>query len=69
MKSNKLMMMVQIRYVENVIKYGHPGDEVIYDRQWDLFMLAPWGMFLHWEQFLYYFVMGSPAFVAIIRTI
>lgn len=43
------------RYVENVLKFGHPGDEVIFGRQWDRFMLAPSGMYLYWEHFLYYF--------------
>ncbi|MFH1593308.1 MAG: STT3 domain-containing protein [Candidatus Omnitrophota bacterium] len=43
------------RYVENVVKYGHPGDEVIYGKQWDLYMLAPWGFYFVWDQFLYYF--------------
>lgn len=42
------------RYVENVLKYGHPGDEVIAGRQWDMFMLAPAGAFINWEQFLFY---------------
>ncbi|MCM8795312.1 MAG: hypothetical protein NC928_01265 [Candidatus Omnitrophica bacterium] len=42
------------RYVENVVKFGHPGDEVIFGRQWDAFMLAPFGSFLQWEAFLYY---------------
>jgi len=43
------------RYVENVLKYGHPGDEVIAGKQWDMFMLAPAGAFINWEQFLFYF--------------
>ena len=38
------------RYVENVLKYGHPGDEVIGGRQWDMFMLAPLGFFPEWQQ-------------------
>src|SRR3989338_7950587 len=42
------------RYVENVLKYGHPGDEVIGGRQWDMFMLAPLGFFPEWQQFLFY---------------
>lgn len=43
------------RYVENVVRFGHPGDETIFGKQWDLFMLAPQGSYLNWEQFLYYF--------------
>lgn len=42
------------RYVDNLLKFGHPGDEVIYDKQWDRLMLAPNGMYLKWEQHLYY---------------
>lgn len=42
------------RYVENTLKYGHPGDEVIGGKQWDMFMLAPEGAFINWEQFLFY---------------
>lgn len=43
------------RYVENVVRFGHPGDEVIFGKQWDMLMLAPHGGNLQWEQFLYYF--------------
>ncbi|OGX27114.1 MAG: hypothetical protein A3J51_03020 [Omnitrophica WOR_2 bacterium RIFCSPHIGHO2_02_FULL_45_21] len=43
------------RYVENVVRFGHPGDEIIFGKQWDLLMLAPQGSFLHWDQFLFYF--------------
>jgi dolichyl-diphosphooligosaccharide--protein glycosyltransferase len=42
------------RYVDNVVRFGHPGDEVIYGEQWDLLMLAPLGFYLHWDQFLFY---------------
>lgn len=42
------------RYVDNVVNLGHPGDEVIGGRQWDLFMLAPSGFFINWEHFLFY---------------
>lgn len=42
------------RYVDNVVRLGHPGDEVIGGRQWDLFMLAPSGFFINWEHFLFY---------------
>ena len=42
------------RYVENVLRLGRPGDEVIYRRQWDVFMLAPIGAFLPLEHFLFY---------------
>lgn len=43
------------RYVENVTKFGYPGDETISGKQWDLLMLAPLGSELEWEHFLYYF--------------
>ena len=42
------------RYVDNVIKYGHPGDEVIYGAQWDRLMLAPNGFYMLWDQLLFY---------------
>lgn len=43
------------RYVENVIRFGRPGDETISGKQWDLLMLAPLGSELEWEHFLYHF--------------
>ncbi|OGX42078.1 MAG: hypothetical protein A3H41_01590 [Omnitrophica WOR_2 bacterium RIFCSPLOWO2_02_FULL_45_28] len=43
------------RYVENVVKRGRPGDETVFGREWDRYMLAPNGYFLQWQQFLYYF--------------
>jgi hypothetical protein len=43
------------RYVENVVKLGHPGDEVIKGRQFDTYMLSPDGQFLSWGSFLFYF--------------
>jgi len=43
------------RYVENILKYGRPGDEVIAGAQWDAYMLAPLGSYLHWDNFLFYF--------------
>ncbi|MDP2929811.1 MAG: STT3 domain-containing protein [Candidatus Omnitrophota bacterium] len=42
------------RYVDNVVKFGHPGDEVIDGRQWDALMIAPIGSFMTWTQFLFY---------------
>lgn len=42
------------RYVENVVRHGYPGDELIAGRQWDYFMLAPLGSFLPWDHLLYY---------------
>lgn len=42
------------RYVENVVKFGYPGDQIIGGRQWDLYMLAPSGFFMFWQNFLYY---------------
>jgi len=43
------------RYVENVLKLGHPGDQVVNGEERDLFMLAPSGFYLLWENSLYYF--------------
>jgi asparagine N-glycosylation enzyme membrane subunit Stt3 len=43
------------RYVENVLRLGHPGDEIVNGKQLDTFMLAPSGMFMLWDNFLYYF--------------
>jgi len=43
------------RYVENVVKLGHPGDEVIKGRQFDTYMLSPDGQFMSWGSFLFYF--------------
>ncbi len=43
------------RYVENVVKRGRPGDETLFGKEWDRFMLAPNGYFIQWQQFLYYF--------------
>jgi dolichyl-diphosphooligosaccharide--protein glycosyltransferase len=42
------------RYVENVVKLGHPGDEVIKGRQFDTHMLSPSGQFMSWGSFLFY---------------
>ena len=42
------------RYVENVVKTGHPGDQTVGGRQLDLFMLAPQGNYILWDQFLFY---------------
>ena len=42
------------RNVENVVRYGHPGDEVIGGRQFDNLMLSPSGSYLPWDQFLFY---------------
>ncbi len=41
------------RYVDNVLRFGHPGDKVINGRQQDILMLAPEGSFLAWDNFLY----------------
>ena len=43
------------RYTENIVRTGHPGDEVVYGKQWDLLMLAPLGSYMNWDQFVYYF--------------
>jgi dolichyl-diphosphooligosaccharide--protein glycosyltransferase len=43
------------RYVDNVLKKGHPGDKIVNGRQFDSLMLAPSGMKLLWNNFLFYF--------------
>jgi len=43
------------RYVQNIVRQGHPGDRVISGKQWDMFMLAPTGEAIKWDDFLYYF--------------
>ncbi|MFA5146873.1 MAG: STT3 domain-containing protein [Candidatus Omnitrophota bacterium] len=42
------------RYVDNILKTGHPGDQVIDGAQWDMFMLAPLGWKILWDNLLYY---------------
>lgn len=42
------------RYVDNVLRLGHPGDKVISGRQFDSLMLAPLGKYLPWSNFLFY---------------
>jgi hypothetical protein len=43
------------RYVDNINRTGHPGDEVIKGKQWDKLMLAPTGAYMAWNNFLFYF--------------
>jgi len=43
------------RYVENVVKHGYAGDEIVYNEQRDLYMTAPLGFTLLWDRFLFYF--------------
>jgi len=43
------------RYVENVLKHGYPGDEIVYNEQRDTYMTAPLGFSLLWDRFLFYF--------------
>jgi len=42
------------RYVDNVVKLGHPGDKVVDGVQIDRLMLAPDGGGLPWNHFLFY---------------
>ena len=42
------------RYVENILRSGHPGDEVINGRQRDNLMIAPLGDDLYPNHFLFY---------------
>lgn len=55
------------RYVENVVRFGRPGDEVREGKQWDLLMLAPHGSSLQWEHFLYYFSASLYNFFSIFK--
>lgn len=57
------------RYVDNVVRLGHPGDEVIYGKQWDMLMLAPMGSFMHWEEFLYYLSASLYKIFAIVKPV
>jgi dolichyl-diphosphooligosaccharide--protein glycosyltransferase len=43
------------RYVENVLKYGHPGDRIRNGKDFDNLMLAPEGSYMPWNTFLFYF--------------
>lgn len=43
------------RYVDNVVRLGHPGDEVIEGKQFDTYMLSPDGQYMSWGSFLFYF--------------
>ncbi|MCM8800005.1 MAG: dolichyl-diphosphooligosaccharide--protein glycosyltransferase subunit STT3 [Candidatus Omnitrophica bacterium] len=43
------------RYVENVLKHGYPGDEIVYNEQRDIYMTAPLGFTMLWDKFLFYF--------------
>jgi len=43
------------RFVDNVLKYGHPGDEIKGGFQQDNLTLAPNGRSLAYNQFLFYF--------------
>lgn len=42
------------RYVENVLRLGHPGDRIVDKKQFDSLMFAPSGGFLPWNTFLFY---------------
>ncbi|MDD5156118.1 MAG: STT3 domain-containing protein, partial [Candidatus Omnitrophica bacterium] len=42
------------RYVDNVLRLGHPGDRVIDGQEIDTLMLAPYGAPLAWNKFLFY---------------
>lgn len=44
-----------MRYTENVLKYGHPGDKKIGKDSYDTYMLAPKGTKIFYAQFLFYF--------------
>jgi len=57
------------RYVENVVKRGRPGDQTIFGKEWDRYMLAPNGFYLLWEQFLHYFSAYLYKFFTIFRPV
>jgi len=57
------------RYVENVLRLGHPGDETVYGAQLDLFMLAPLGYYLHWDQFLFYLSASLYKFFSLFKSV
>ncbi|MFH1771947.1 MAG: STT3 domain-containing protein [Candidatus Omnitrophota bacterium] len=44
-----------MRYTENVVKYGHPGDRKVKGKSYDTHMLAPVGMHIGPVRFLFYF--------------
>jgi len=46
-------------YVENMVKYGHPGDKVVNGKDLDSFALAPAGTYLAWCKLIFYL----PAFL------
>ena len=47
------------RYVANILKHGYPGDRILNGKQWDDFMLAPTGVSLAWDNFLFYVSAGA----------
>jgi dolichyl-diphosphooligosaccharide--protein glycosyltransferase len=55
------------RYVENVVRFGRPGDEAAGGKQRDALMLAPQGSALIWEHFLYYFSASLYNFFSIFK--
>ena len=57
------------RYVDNVIRYGYPGDEIIYSAQWDRLMLAPNGFYMLWDQFLFYLSAFLYKFFSIFKSV
>ncbi|MGD0337120.1 MAG: STT3 domain-containing protein [Candidatus Omnitrophota bacterium] len=42
------------RYVENVLLHGYPGDLLKDGKSLDMLMLAPFGSYIGWNNFLYY---------------
>jgi len=42
------------RYVDNIVRLGHPGDEVVDGKQLDKLMLSPFGYYLEGDNLLYY---------------
>lgn len=57
------------RYVENINRTGHPGDEVRKGRQWDRLMLAPNGAYLAWNNSLFYFSSFAYKLFSIFKTV
>lgn len=57
------------RYVDNILRLGHPGDKVVSGRQLDTFMLAPKGSYLAWNHFLFYFSAFLYKLFSLIKTV
>src|SRR4030042_2276151 len=57
------------RYVDNINRTGHPGDEVRKGMQWDRLMLAPGGIYMPWNNFLFYFSSFAYKLFSLFKTV